>query len=203
MDVKQLRALVAIAQTRSVTRAAAVLNLVQPAVSRQLKQLEEDVGVPLFERKRHGMELTAAGLSLVAYARRILDEIARARAEIQTGSNTLGGPVTIGLLASTAELLGTRLATSVAGSDPGIRLRIVVGYAGHVQKWLESGELDAALLYDTRKTALLRLKPLLSEALWVVGPASAGLRKNRAVTMRQFAVGPVVLPSAPQGLRNA
>ena len=72
MDLKQLRAFLTVAETGNVTRAAEVLHLVQPAVSRQIRLLEEDIGAPLFERERHGMVLTDAGLALVGYARRAL-----------------------------------------------------------------------------------------------------------------------------------
>ena len=82
MDFKQLRALVTVAETGNVTRAAELLHIVQPAVSRQLRLLEEDVGTVLFERGRHGMELTDAGRTLVEYARRVLDEMVREAEEL-------------------------------------------------------------------------------------------------------------------------
>ena len=65
MDLKQIRAFVTVAETGSVTRASALLNLVQPAVSRQLRMLEEDLGTNLFDRSRHGMQLTPAGKSML------------------------------------------------------------------------------------------------------------------------------------------
>ncbi|MDB5930238.1 MAG: bacterial regulatory helix-turn-helix, lysR family protein, partial [Polaromonas sp.] len=70
MDHKQLRAFLTIAETGNLTRAAELLNLVQPAVSRQVHLLEEDLGTQLFERQRYGMALTDAGKSLLGYARR-------------------------------------------------------------------------------------------------------------------------------------
>lgn len=203
MDLRQLRALVTVADTGNVTRASALLHLVQPAVSRQLKLLEEDVGTALFDRERHGMELTDAGRALVVHARRILDDVARARAEIRpTRTGEVTGLVAIGLLASTAELLAAALVSAVTASYPGIRLRLTVGYAGHVQRWLETGEVDAGLLYDVKRTTTMHVRPLLSEALWVIGPASARLRRARPVTMAQLAKKRVVLPSAPHGLRT-
>jgi len=202
MDLRQLRALVTVGETGNVTRASVLLNLVQPAVSRQLKLLEQDVGTPLFERGRHGMALTPAGRTLAGYARRILDELARARAELQPSSGDVGGLVNVGLLASTAELLTGPLVRAVAAAYPAIRLRVTVGYSGYLRRWLESGELDAAVLYDVRPGAALQITRLLSDALWVVAPASAGLRAGRPVTMKQFARHPVVLPSAAQGLRT-
>jgi DNA-binding transcriptional LysR family regulator len=82
MDLKQLRALLAIAETGSVTRAADILHIVQPAISRQLKLLEEELGVALFERERHGMVLTPPGRLFVERASRALQELDAAKEEI-------------------------------------------------------------------------------------------------------------------------
>ncbi|MGJ3701190.1 LysR family transcriptional regulator [Variovorax sp. AFSI2.2] len=202
MDFKQLRALVTVAETGNVTRASALLNIVQPAVSRQLRMLEEDVGAELFDRKRHGMELTEAGKTLVEYARRVLGELDRARAEIRPTKGAIGGIVCVGLLPSTCDLLSSALITAVAQSYPGIRVRIAMGYAGTLQTWLEAGEIDAALLYDPMPTPTIRVKPLLEEGLWVIGLPSSRLRKNKPMPLSQLAGRPLVLPSAPHGLRT-
>lgn len=202
MDFKQLRALVTVAETGNVTRAAALLNIVQPAVSRQLHLLEDDVGVPLFIRGRHGMELTEAGTTLVEYARRVLHEIDRARAEIRPSKGTVGGIVTVGLLPSTSDLLASAIVTAIAKHYPGIRLRISMGYAGHLQRWLEEGEVDAALLYDPKQTPTIQVKPLLEEGLWIVGLPDSGLSADQPVPLAALADMPLVLPSAPHGLRS-
>ncbi|PLC51363.1 LysR family transcriptional regulator [Pollutimonas subterranea] len=202
MDIKQLRALVTVAETGNVTRAAALLNIVQPAVSRQLRLLEEDIGAVLFDRGRHGMRLTEAGQTLVEYARRVLNEIDRARAEIQPSRGTVGGIVTIGLLPSTCDLLSSALVRSVAERYPGIRIRMSMGYAGTLQAWLEAGEIDAALLYDPKQTPSIQVQPLLEEGLWVVGLPAHGLKKDQPVSLVQLAGQPLILPSAPHGLRS-
>ncbi len=202
MDFKQLRALVTVAETGNVTRAAALLNIVQPAVSRQLHLLEEDVGVPLFTRGRQGMELTEAGTTLVEYARRVLHEIDRARAEIRPSKGTVGGIVTVGLLPSTSDLLASAIVTEITAHYPGIRLRISMGYAGHLQRWLEDGEVDVALLYDPKHTPTIQVRPLLEEGLWIVGLPDSGLRADQPVPLAELAGKPLVLPSAPHGLRS-
>ncbi|NEU36255.1 LysR family transcriptional regulator, partial [bacterium LRH843] len=71
-----------ISETRNITKAAAMLNIVQPAVSRQIHLLEEELGVELFERGRHGMSLTQEGKVLEDYARRALKEIEAAKMEL-------------------------------------------------------------------------------------------------------------------------
>jgi LysR family nitrogen assimilation transcriptional regulator len=201
MDLKQLRAFVTVAETGNVTRASSLLNIVQPAVSRQLRLLEEDLGSELFDRSRHGMQLTPSGKTMLEYARRILGEVARAKAEIQPAEGPVAGIVSIGLLASTSDLLATRVIGEVARRYPHIRLRMTIGYAGHLQDWLEAGDVDAALLYGQKETPSLQVKALLEESLWVVAAQSAGLSLKRPLPLVRVAREPFVLPSAPQGLR--
>jgi DNA-binding transcriptional LysR family regulator len=202
MDLKQLRAFVTVADIGSVTKASAILNIVQPAVTRQLKLLEDDIGVPLFDRTRQGMELTDAGKTLLEYARRVLNELDRARAELHPSKGLIGGIVNVGLLPSTCDLLSSALVSAVAAKYPGIRIRISMGYAGHLQQWLEAGEIDAALLYDPKQTANIRVRPLLEESLWGVGLPASGLRQDKPVTLGELARHPLILPSASHGLRS-
>lgn len=202
MDFRQLRAFLTVADTGNVTRAAEVLHLVQPAVSRQLKLLEEDIGAPLFQRERHGMVLTEAGKALVVYARRAMLELDRARAEIAGAAEGIGGLVTVGLLPSTTSLLASPLVSALAERYPGIRIRIAMGYAGTLVRWLESGEVDAALLYGAERAPDIQATPLIEEPLWVIAPPAAKLRRSRPVALASLAQRPIVLPSAPHGIRT-
>jgi LysR family transcriptional regulator, nitrogen assimilation regulatory protein len=201
VDIKQLRALVTIAETGSVTKAAALLHIVQPAVSRQLRLLEEDVGVALFSRGRYGMELTESGEIFVEYARRALAELDRARSEVKPAAG-VAGVVTIGLLPSTCDLLASELVARVANAYPAIRLRISMGYTGHLQNWLELGEVDAALLYDPKPSPILQVQPLLEERLWVVGRPETGFNAVSPVALWEIAGEPLILPNAPHGIRS-
>ena len=116
MEFKQLRTFVTVAETHNVTRAAALLNIVQPAVSRQLRLLEEELGVALFERGRQGMKLTDSGKRLLEYAHRVLHEVDRARAEIRPGDGDVSGIVTVGLLPSTCDVLSGALVSALRAS---------------------------------------------------------------------------------------
>lgn len=203
MDLKQLRAFLAVVEAGTVTRAADVLNLVQPAVSRQIRLLEDDIGSPLFDRERQGMVLTAAGQALEGYARRALLELERGRAEVMnTTTGELGGLVTLGLLPSTVDILSSPLVGLMAERFPGIRLRIAVGYAGTLLQWLASGEVDAALLYGAEHSPNIRSMALIEEALWAIGPPGSELRADRPVTLEELTRQKLVLPSAPHGIRT-
>ena len=202
MDFKQLRAFMTVADTGNVTRAAQLLNLVQPAVSRQLRLLEEDLGTELFGRARHGMLLTDAGKALLLYARRAMLELERARAEIGGSVEGISGLVTVGLLPSTCDLISSALVTAVATKYPSIRMRISMGYAGTLQQWLDTGEIDTALLYGVERAPNIQTTALLEEELWVVGSPAAKLRRQKPVSLSSLAGKPLVLPSGPHGIRT-
>jgi DNA-binding transcriptional LysR family regulator len=201
LDIKQLRALLAIAETGSVSRAAELLHVVQPAVSRQLRLLEEDLGTALFARGRRGMELTESGQLLAEHARRALHELDKAKAEIAPAPGVVTGIVTIGLLPSTSELLAAPLVEALKRQYPKLTVRISMGYAGYLQQWLESGEVDVALLYDPKPSSLLEVHPLLDETLYLVGLPNAKLNPARPVPLSDLGKTPLILPSQPHGLR--
>ncbi len=201
MDFKQLKALVTIADTANMTRASEVLNIVQPALSRQIKLLEDELGTVLFMRGRQGMILNEEGKTFLEYARRILQEAEKAKAEISPSAETVNGLVNVGLLPSTSDLLSSMLIRNLQQSYPGIKVTITSGYAGHLQDWLEVGEIDVALLYDTKLNSALSVQPLVEEKLWLVGPASSDLKVEQPVELSDMSDKPFILPSRPHGLR--
>lgn len=202
MDFKQLKAVVTVAEVGSVTRAAELLYLAQPAVTRQIRALERELGVVLFERTREGMRPTDAGTAMVRRARRALHELERARADVQPTPDVVTGTVTLGLLESTSDLLAGRLAAAIADQHPGIELRLVTGYSGHLQQWLDGGELDLTLLYNLGRAPSLNNHPLVRERLWAVAPPSDGLRGDRPVPFGAVAGHPLVLPTPGHALRT-
>jgi len=201
LEMKQLRALVTVTETGSVTRAAKLLHLVQPAVTRQIRTLEQELGVPLFERTRQGMRPTEAGMIVVEHARRALNELDRARAEVQPTRGVVTGAVAVGLLESAGALLAEPLVSALARDHPGIDLRLMTAYSGHLRQWLDDGDLDLSLLYNLDSTPSLNARPLVREKLWAVAPPSAGLRADRPVPFARVAERPLVMPAAGHALR--
>jgi LysR family transcriptional regulator, nitrogen assimilation regulatory protein len=201
LDLKHLQTFMCVAESGSVTRAAQMLHVVQPAVSRRLRLLEEDIGTELFERQRRGMSLTSAGKTLLVYARRAMLELDRARAELGTAPDRVAGLVTLGLLPSTSDLLASAMLRVLAESYPGIRLRIAMGYAGDLRQRLIAGEIDIALLYGVEHEPHLHTKPLLTEPLFVVGPPDARLTKRHPIRLADLVGRPMILPMGPLGIR--
>jgi len=202
MDLKHLRAIVTVAECGSVTRAAHLLHIVQPAVSRQITSLEVELGVKLFDRTRQGMRLTPEGTALVTRARRILTELERARSEIRPARHEVRGIATVGILGSVERLLARDLVAMVAAKYPGIELHLASAYSGHLQQWLDDGDLDMSLLYNLTTTQSVRVLPLLRDKLWAVAPADAGLRPDEPIDLTTVLAHPFVMPDAGQhGLR--
>lgn len=202
MDYRQLKTFLTVVDTGNITRAAEILHIVQPAISRQIKLLEESLGSQLFDRQRHGMVLTDSGKLLVNYARRSLLELDRARAAIAGSQRGVGGLVTLGLLPSTIDALSAPLLSAIREEFPGIKLRLAMGYAGTLLRWLESGEIDAALLYGAERSRDIQIQPLIEEPLWVVWSPHFKIRRSKSFPLKELADYPVILPSAPHGIRT-
>jgi DNA-binding transcriptional LysR family regulator len=201
VELRQLTALVTVAEVGSVTKAAKLLHIVQPAVTRQIRLLEEELGVPLFERTRQGMVPTPAAEALIMRARRALHELEAARAELRPEPGEVTGIVSVGLLESVLDILAQPLTEAVSRRHPGIELRLFTGYSGHLQQWLDTGEVDLTLLYNLSDTPSLSVIPLLRERLWAVAPPDAGLTAGSPVAWATVLAHPLVLPVSGHGLR--
>lgn len=202
MDIKQLRSFTTISETKNITKAAALLNIVQPAVSRQIHLLEDELGVELFERGRHGMHLTNEGKILEVYARRILKEIETAKIELTSSDGALKGTVNVGILASLSEALSVSLMRVIKEKYPFVNLKITVGYSGHLKEWLESGEIDVALIYGSVSSKFLDLQPLVCEQLWLIGAFDSKLNELEEVELKEMSAFELILPYTPHRLRT-
>ncbi|GAA1269053.1 hypothetical protein GCM10009609_35200 [Pseudonocardia aurantiaca] len=111
------------------------------------------------------------------------------------------GIVSVGLLESVIDILAQPLTDDIARSHPGIELRLLTAYSGHLQQWLDSGEVDLSLLYNLSDTPSLAVEPLLQERLWVVAPPDAGLAADSPVPWERVLAQRLVLPVNGHGLR--
>jgi LysR family transcriptional regulator, nitrogen assimilation regulatory protein len=148
MDLKQLEYFVRVAEAGSFTRAAALLNIAQPAISRQVNQLEESLRTRLFTRNGRGAVPTEEGERLLAHGRTILNQVARAREELESLQGQSTGRISIGMPASIASYILVPLIKGIKQALSGAELIVHQGRSAELQEWLISGKIDFAVMYD-------------------------------------------------------
>ena len=142
---RQLSALHALSRLGSLARVAAELHLTPPAVSIQLKLLEEAAGAPLLEREGRGVRLTAAGLLMAQYAGRILDLWREAGDEMTTQRGVFSGTLRVGAV-TTAEYLLPPLLVTFVGEHPNVKVKLSVGNRDEIVRMLAAQETDIAIM---------------------------------------------------------
>lgn len=201
MDFKRLANFVRVAEMGSVSRAADRMRIAQPALSRQMQLLEEEMGVQLFARHRRGMTLTEAGEELRNRLTGPLRQIEQVVEDVRTLSHAVGGNIAFGMPPTASCVLAGPLARSVVAHAPSVSLRVVEGYGAHLIDWLQRGEIDVALLYGPASDLQLKAQELLIEDIMLVGAADSGLRPDVPIAFEKLSNLPLVLPSHPHGLR--
>ena len=204
MDLKQLQYFVQVAELGSFTRAASVLRVAQPALSRQVRSLEVELRQGLFDRNGRGVTLTPAGSRLLAHGRGILQQVERARQDLEDQRGAASGLLSIGLPPSVGRTLTAPLVEVFRQRFPRATLSVVEGLSTYTLEWLTQGRIDCAVVYNATPAAAIELLPVLQEPLFLVsartGRAKSPLR-GPAVSLAQLAGKELVIPSRPHAIR--
>lgn len=185
MELRQLRYLVALADEQHFTRAAARSHVAQPALSQQIRKLEEELGVSLVHRTTRRVALTEAGTLLVARARRVLAELDAADAELQQLTGLLSGRVTIGLTQTPGPYDLLPLLAAFHSRCPEVELAVREDLSTRLAAELRADALDVAMVSNVGAADRegLVLEPLASEPLVAVLPLSHRLAARRRITL--------------------
>jgi LysR family nitrogen assimilation transcriptional regulator len=204
MDLKQLEYFRHVAELGSFTRAASFLSVVQPALSRQVRQLEVELGQNLFERNGRGVALTDAGTRLLEHTRGILLQVGRARQELEDQKNGDSGHFVLGLPPSLGRSVTVPLVKAFGRLLPNASLATVEGLSAYMLEWLNVGRVDCALVYNAPASPTVDLQPLLDDQLFLIAPLSPEkpARKTRkSITLAELADHPLIIPSRPHSIR--
>ena len=204
MDLKQLAYFVRVAELGSFTRAAEALGVAQPALSRQVRQLEVELRQSLLARNGRGALPTEAGKLLLAHGRGILHQVQRAHEELGRVRGALAGRVAVGLPTSLARVLTVPLTRAFRQAMPEASLSISEGLSVALLESLLNGRLDIAVLYNAQAGADLDITPLMAEELLLVQARPPGLAEDPppgAIALRALAELPLVIPSRPNAIR--
>lgn len=200
MDLKRLRTFLMVAESGSLSRASDRLRIAQPALSRQIRMLEDELGFQLFIRSGRGMTLTGRGALLLERVSGLIEQLEATVDDVRSLPDEPTGRVTLGLIPTVSFVVAGRIAVRAARELPQVSLRLVEGYAGHLIDWLHRGEIDLAVLYGPAADLHLRLTDLMFEELVLVGPADDGAGEA-ALPVAALAGRDLILPSHPHGLR--
>ncbi|MES1150075.1 MAG: LysR substrate-binding domain-containing protein [Bradyrhizobium guangdongense] len=201
MDFRQLRTFSCVAELGSLSKASDTLRVAQPALSRQIKLLEHELRAELFTRNGRGMVLTEAGRLLLARTSGIVRQIDQIRDDIQSAQGPPSGQVVLGLVPTVSCVLSARFARRCVETYPGISLRIVESYSGHLVEWLHRAEMDLAILYGRSADLHLAVQSLGRDQIVAVGPRGCGLARKKSVDIGWLLRQRLVLPSHSHGLR--
>jgi LysR family nitrogen assimilation transcriptional regulator len=201
MDIKQLSYFVRVAEMGSFTRASIVLDIAQPALSRQVRLLEVELRQNLLIRNGRGITLTEAGKVLLEHSRGVLHQMERLREELSRVRGSLAGRVAVGLPPTLGRILAVPLTRAFTELMPDASLAIVDGLSKTMQESLLTGQLDIALVYNALPTPGIELRPLLQDELLLVQGGAAADATDAAVDLADIARYPLIIPGRPNALR--
>ena len=202
MELRVLRYFLTLAREESISRAAEALYITQPTLSRQLAELEQELGVRLFERGKRKITLTEEGVLLRRRAEEMTELADKTERELRKSSEQFAGVVSIGAAETVAAELLVRVVDSFRTKYPEVTFQMDAGIADHVKERIDAGLLDLGLLIepgDIAKYDFLRLG--IDDKCGILMNASAPLAQKEFVTVDDLAGLPVVGP-AREGVRQ-
>lgn len=200
MDVRQLSAIVAIADHGTFSAAARALYTVQSNVSGHVARLEKELGVTLVDRAGGG--LTDDGARVVLRARRILNEIDEISSDVGSRSENVSGQVRLGVIGTTARWLMPSLLTALGDVHPNIRVIVQEGASSNIVPNAASGELNAGVVHLPIDDPDLLVDPLFAEDLMLLVPPDHELHDNDTVPLAAIDGVPLLLPPTGSALRK-
>lgn len=200
MDIRQLGYFVRVAELGSFSRASAFLHVAQPALSRQVKNLETELKERLLIRNGRGVELTEAGERLLENGRGILRQIERTYEEIDNVRTGKSGKVAIGLPATISVAIATALIRRLRDELADAQVMLVHGRSSQLQEWLLSGRIDMAIMFDAPVSPMLEIVDLVDENLFLISKQGT-FHTTQPVPLEALAALPMVIACRPNSTR--
>lgn len=200
MELRQLAAIVALADEGTFSAAADALGTVQSNVSTHVARLERELGAPLFDRSRGA--LTQEGVAAVARARRVLAEIESLVADVSAVRNVLTGTVRLGMIGTTARWLAPLVMDAMGRRHPGVTLGVVEGSSAELAARVVAGRLDLAVSPLPAGDDELGGEPLFEEDLVLVVTRQDPLAARDLIDIDELRSIPLLLPMPGTAFRQ-
>lgn len=195
LDYRKVRYFVAVYEEGSVSRAAERERVVQPAVSTQIKQLEQEFSVRLFQRASHGMEPTPAGDQFYKLCKQLLHDLGSARQRMLDLGGQIAGIVRLGIMPSLCRGPLSRVLSAYTTAYPHVDLTIVEATSGILAAAVMAGDLDGAICNQPTAVPELRLRLLHRDPLALVSNKASSFVADRTCRIADLRNLKVVLPT--------
>ncbi|MHB9134543.1 MAG: LysR family transcriptional regulator [Armatimonadota bacterium] len=201
MEISQLRSFLQVADSGTLTRAADILCLTQPAVTQQIQGLEHELGVALFDRLPRGMRLTRAGVLLYEYAQRSLASLEDCRLALSELESGASGQLVIGAGVTTSIFVLPEWLRAFREQMPGIDVIIRTGRSQEILTLLKDGVVDLGIVTTPVEQPQLALQRLFDEEILLVTPADHPLA-GTTITTERLVEMPLILFPHGNGFRT-
>ena len=202
MTLTELRYIVAVARERHFGRAAAACFVSQPTLSVAIKKLEDELGVPLFERGKNEIKVTPVGERIIAQAKLALDEVEGVKRIAKQEHDQLDGPLRLGAIYTVAPYLLPQLIPVLHKQAPKMPLVIEENYTARLQERLLQGELDAVIVSLPFAEPGVTVRALYDEPFMVVLPAAHPWRERAAIGVKELAAESLLMLGAGHCFRE-
>lgn len=202
MELRTLRYFIAIANEKNITKAAEILHITQPTLSRQIKELEDELGTVLMIRGKRSLTLTNDGLLLKKYAEDIVGIANRAEQEFLGSKNSVSGSVAIGATEALGSRILARYMKQFSDKYPEVQFELYNAMADSIVERLDSGLSDIGLLLepvDTTKYEFIRFDR--NERWGILVNSEHEFFKRESVDVGELLSQPLMLPDRPN-VRN-
>jgi LysR family nitrogen assimilation transcriptional regulator len=202
MQFRQLRYFVKIVEAGSFSRASAAIHVAQPALSQQIHELEDRLGMKLLNRSARGVSATAAGEVLYREASSILRQLDLLPTVARSQSGEPEGAVSVGIASSLGPILVGSLIAHVKIALPKVKLKISDGDSESLESRVNTSALDLAVIYEDELVSNFAREPLFRQRLCLIGAQPFGQHGKLSVTLEEIAKLPLTLPGLPNGRRS-
>jgi LysR family nitrogen assimilation transcriptional regulator len=203
MELRQLRYYVAIVDHGSLSRAARVLHIAQPALTQQIQQLEEELAAQLLHRSAQGVIATDAGKVFYEHAQAILKQVIDAKSAVAQSNDKPSGTVALGIPQSVSGALALPLLTAIRATYPDITLLLTEELTGNLSVQLRSGRINLAVLFDDGQLSAFASTPMVEEEMRYITRADSqyGAGRSKSIALARAIKAPLILPGLQHGVR--
>lgn len=193
VELRQIRYFIHVASLRSFTKAARVLNVAQPALSRHIQSLEDEFRIQLLHRTTRGVVPTDAGVTLIRMGESVLAYVEQIREEVSRAADVPSGNVIVGMPQSISLALSPLLMEACQARLPKVTLRLTEGISVFLEEWLNIAKIDVALMTDPGNAPTLHTSLVAREHLVLVGKAGNMPANCSSIALADIAQLPILI----------